>query len=74
MDLHLKMLGQVLGEDMSDWVTRADFLDIKHIEIYGAPSAAVLDADQMWVDSGAIRREVKPVHVAGFTRTNASAS
>lgn len=74
MDLHRKVLEQVLGEDMSDWVTRADFLQIKHIEIYGAPSTAVLDADQKWVDSGAIRREVKPVHVTGFTRTTASAT
>lgn len=74
MDLHLKVLDQVLGEDMSEWVTRADFLEIKHIEIYGTPSTAVLEANQKWVDSGAIRREVKPVHVAGFTRTSTGGS
>jgi hypothetical protein len=71
MDLHMQILDQVLGEDMAEWVDRADFLEIKHIEIYGQPSGALLQADQRWVDSGVFTRAVKPVHVAGFTRSTA---
>jgi hypothetical protein len=71
MDSHMEVLNQVLGEDMADWVERADFLEIKHVEIYGSPSEAILKADQSWVDSGAITRMIKPVHVAGFTRSPA---
>jgi hypothetical protein len=69
MDSHRELVNQVLGEDMAQWVERADFLEIKHIEIYGSPSEALLKADQSWVDSGAITRMIKPVHVAGFTRS-----
>ena len=69
MDSHMEVLNQVLGEDMAEWVERADFLETKHIEIYGSPSEALLKADQPWVDSGAISRMIKPVHVAGFTRS-----
>lgn len=68
LDFHMQVLGQVLREDMSEWIARADFLEIKRIDIYGTPSAAVLEADQRWVDSGAFSRAVKPVHMAGFTR------
>jgi hypothetical protein len=42
----MQVLNQVLGEEMRQWVDRADFLEIKHIEIYGTPSAALLEADQ----------------------------
>jgi quinol monooxygenase YgiN len=70
MDLHLQLLPQLLGDSMSQWIGRADFLQIKHIDIYGTPSAAVLDADQQWVDSGAFSRAVKPLHLAGFTRAS----
>ena len=69
IDSHMQVLDQVLGEDMAEWVERADFLEIKHIEIYGSPSEALLQADQQWVDSGAITRAIKPIHVAGFTRS-----
>ena len=71
IESHMQVLDQVLGEDMAQWVERADFLEIKHIEIYGTPSEALLKADQPWVDSGAITRGIKPVHVAGFTRSAA---
>jgi hypothetical protein len=74
MDSHLQLMPKLLGEDMTEWVNRADFLEIKHIEIYGTPSAALLEADQQWVDSGAFSRTVKPVHVTGFTRTSVDAS
>ncbi|MBO1269885.1 hypothetical protein [Arthrobacter cavernae] len=70
----MQLLPPLLGEKMNEWVDRADFLEIKHIEIYGTPSAALLEADQHWVDSGAISRTVKPVHVAGFTRGSVDAS
>jgi quinol monooxygenase YgiN len=68
IDFHMKVLGQVLEEDMGEWIERADFLEIKHIEICGTPSAGLLEADQPFVDSGAFSRSVKPLHVAGFTR------
>jgi hypothetical protein len=68
MDSHMKVLGEVLAEEMAEWVERADFLEINHIEIYGEPSEALLQADQQWVDSGALTRFIKPVHLAGFTR------
>lgn len=71
MDSHMEVLDHVLGEDMADWVERAAFLEIQHIEIYGSPSEALLKADQPWVDSGAITRRIKPVHVTGFTRSPA---
>lgn len=70
VDLHLEVLDQVLGEDMAEWVDRADFLEIERIEIYGAPSAKLIAADQRWVDSGVMTRSIKPVHVAGFTRSS----
>lgn len=67
MDFHMQMVEQVLGEDMGEWVERAVFIEPKHIEIYGTPSTALLDADQPAVDSG-IPRKIKPRHIAGFTR------
>jgi quinol monooxygenase YgiN len=69
MDSHMKVLDHVLGEKMEEWVERADFLEIRQIEIYGPPSDALLEADQQRVDSGALTRILKPSHVAGFTRS-----
>jgi hypothetical protein len=70
MDFHMQVLEQALGEDMREWVERADFLEPKHIEIYGTPNAALLEADQPKVEAG-IPRSVKPLHLAGFTRSTA---
>ena len=70
MDFHLQMLAKVIGEDMIKWIDRADFLEPKHIEIYGTPSAKLLEADQPLVDAG-IPQSVKPTHFAGFTRSTA---
>jgi hypothetical protein len=70
MDFHMQVIQQVLGGDMNEWVKRADFLEPKHIEIYGTPSAAVLEADQPRVEAG-IPRSVKPLHFTGFTRSTA---
>ncbi|HLF74775.1 MAG TPA: antibiotic biosynthesis monooxygenase [Anaerolineales bacterium] len=67
MDFHMQVLERALGEEMSDWVGRADFIEPKHIEIYGTPSAGLLEADQPLVESG-IARSVKPLLLAGFTR------
>jgi quinol monooxygenase YgiN len=68
MDFHLQLLAKVIGEDMIEWVDRAGFLESKHIEIYGAPSAKLLEVDQPLVDAG-IPRSVKPLHFTGFTRS-----
>jgi hypothetical protein len=70
MDFHLQVLAKVIGEDMIAWIDRADFLEPKHIEIYGTPSAKLLEADQPLVDAG-IPQSVKPTHFAGFTRPTA---
>lgn len=70
MDFHMQLLAKVIGEDMIEWIERTDFLEPKHIEIYGNPSAKLLEADQPLVDAG-IPRSVKPLHFTGFTRSTA---
>ena len=70
MDFHIQVLAKVIGEDMIEWIDRTDFLKPKHIEIYGPPSAKLLEADQPFVDAG-IPQSVKPLHFAGFTRSTA---
>ena len=70
MDFHMQVMAQVIGEDMIEWLERADFLEPKHIEIYGTPSAKLLEADQPLVDAG-IPRRIKPLHFTGFTRFTA---
>jgi hypothetical protein len=70
MDTPMQVVEQVLGEEMDEWVGRADFVEPKHIEIYGTPSAGLLEADQPLVESG-IDRSIKPLHIAGFTRSTA---
>jgi len=70
MDFHMQVLAKVIGEDMIEWIDRADFLEPKHIEIYGNPSAKLLETDQPLVDAG-IPQSVKPLHFAGFTRFTA---
>ncbi|MCI0555486.1 MAG: hypothetical protein L0287_31455 [Anaerolineae bacterium] len=68
MDFHMQVVTQALGEEMGEWVKRADFLEPKHIEIYGTPSAGLLEADRPLVESG-IPRNIKPLRIAGFTRS-----
>jgi hypothetical protein len=70
MDFHLQVLAKVIGEDMIEWIDRADFLAPKQFEIYGTPSAKLLEANQPFVDAG-ISQNVKPIHFAGFTRSTA---
>jgi hypothetical protein len=70
MDFHLQVLAKVIGEDMIEWIDRAVFLEPKHIEIYGTPSAKLLEADQPFVDAG-IPLSIKPLHFTGFTRSTA---
>ena len=70
MDFHLQVLAKVIGEDMIEWIDRADFLEPKIFEIYGTPSAKLLEADQPFVDAG-IPQSVKPIYFAGFTRSSA---
>ena len=70
MDFHMQVVNQALGEEMNDWVGRADFLEPKRIEIYGMPSAELLEADNVFVEAG-LPREIKPNLVSGFTRSRA---
>jgi hypothetical protein len=69
MDFHMQVLEQALGEEIRQWVERADFLEPKHIEICGTPSARLLEADRSLVEAGVVR-DLKPVHIAGFTRSS----
>ena len=68
MDFHMQIVNQALGEEMNDWVGRADFLEPKRFEVYGTPSTKLLEADNPAVEAG-IPREIKPQLIAGFTRT-----
>jgi len=70
MDFHMQVVNQALGEEMNDWVGRADFLEPKRVEIYGTPSTKLLEADNPAVEAG-IPREIKPHLIAGFTRSKA---
>jgi len=70
MDSHLRVLDQVLGEEMAAWVDRADFLEMKGVEIFGTPTEALLEVDRPWVEAGAFTPTIKPVHIAGFARSS----
>ncbi|MDX1436805.1 MAG: hypothetical protein R3335_08345 [Anaerolineales bacterium] len=71
MDFHMQVVNDILGEEMNDWVERADFIEPLSFEICGAPSTALLEADQPAVEAG-IPRRIKPLRVAGFIRSSAS--
>jgi quinol monooxygenase YgiN len=68
MDFHLQVVNKVLGEEMLDWIERADFVEPKQFEIYGTPSAALLEADRPLVESGVVQ-SIKPLFIAGFTHS-----
>jgi hypothetical protein len=70
MDFHLQVVNQVLGEEMLEWIERADFVEPKHFEIYGKPSTGLLEADRPLVEAG-VAHSVKPLRIAGFTRSAA---
>lgn len=70
MEFHLQVLKQVIGEDMVEWLGRTDFIEPKHMEIYGTPSIAILESNQPYVDAGT-PISVKPEHLGGFTRSSA---
>jgi hypothetical protein len=70
MDFHMQEVERALGEDMNEWTDRADFIEPKHVEIYGSPSVKLLEADQPYVDSG-LPYKIKPLLLAGFTRSTA---
>jgi hypothetical protein len=42
IDFHMQVMTQGVGEDMVGWIDRADFLEPKHIEIYGTPQRKVI--------------------------------
>ncbi len=66
MDSHLKVVDRVLGEDMNEWVERADFVVPKAAQVFGQPSADLLEADKARIESG-IPYALKPRHLTGFT-------
>lgn len=71
MDTHMGVVGGILGEEMADWAGRADFLEPIDVEVYGAPSEGLLEADRPAVEAG-IPRRIKPIHLAGFARSASS--
>lgn len=70
MDFHMRKVEQALEEEMNEWVERVDFIEPKHVEIYGTPSDALLMADQPFVDAG-FPRSIKPFLLTGFVRSTA---
>ena len=60
MDFHLQVVNQVLGAEMLEWIERADFVEPKHFEIYGTPSAGLLESDEPLVEAG-VAHSVKPL-------------
>ena len=62
MDFHMQVLTDKLGEH----VARALGSELKYVEYYGTPSETALEMDRQ-VPGLAVG--IKPVHVAGFTRT-----
>lgn len=65
MDFHMQVLRDKLGEQ----VARAlgpELIEFKRSEYYGTPSEGALEMDRQ-IPGLAV--DVKPVHVAGFTRT-----
>ena len=69
MDFHLQVIDQVMGEKLSEWVERQEFLEPKHAEIYGTPGAGLLEA-VIWFGKAGAALSVKPLHIAGFTRSS----
>ncbi len=72
MDFHMGIVQQALGEDMYHWVEKGELIEPKplRLDIYGAPSQALLEADEPAVKLG-VPRGIKPRHLAGFTRSSA---
>ena len=65
MEFHMQVLRDKLGEH----VARAlgpDLIEPRHIEYYGPPSDSALAMDRQ-IPGLAV--DIKPMHVAGFTRT-----
>ena len=65
MDNHLQVLRENLGEAMGEW---AQLIEPVHIEYYGPPSASALEMDRQ-IEGLAL--SLKPIHMAGFTRSTA---
>ena len=51
MDFHMQMLAKVIGEDMVEWIDRADFIEPMHIEKLWEPKRKALETDQPLVDA-----------------------
>jgi hypothetical protein len=63
MEFHM----EVIAEHLS---SASDFLqETVGQEVYGTPPAGLVDAERQWVPLDRLR--VQPVHLAGFTRSNA---
>ncbi len=63
MDFHMQVLGKHLGEFMDD---APNLIEFKHFEYYGKPSMMALEMDRELAGDAVT---LKPVHVAGFTRS-----
>ena len=69
MDLHMQVLGKVFGE-VEGMAEAFEFIEAKSFEIYGQPSANLMEADNQYIEAG-VPYIIKPIHIAGFTRSGA---
>ena len=65
MDLHMRTLRDKLGEQLAR-ALGPELIEIRRSEYYGAPSESALEMDRQ---IPGLALSVKPVHIAGFTRT-----
>jgi hypothetical protein len=63
MDFHLQVLGDRMRKSF-------EFIELKHTEYYGTPSAGLLEVNSKLAAAGVVL-SVKPLHIAGFTRSAA---
>ena len=69
MDSHMKVLGQAFAE-VEGMGEVMELIEPISIEIYGTPSVSLLESDRQLVESG-VPRNIKPILIAGFTRSSA---
>jgi len=72
MDIHMKVLGQLLPEFAEKFGDVFEFIEPIHSAYYGTPSASALEMDRSLVESGVdLSLSLKPHHIGGFTRATA---
>jgi quinol monooxygenase YgiN len=65
MDFHMQVLADKLGKHVAK-ALGPELIEPKHVEYYGTPSETALEMDRQ---IPGLVIGIKPMHVAGFTRT-----